>query len=41
MTEYLEIKGYRILAADNGKKGIELAAEFIPDLIICDVLWWG
>jgi CheY-like chemotaxis protein len=22
----------------NGKKGVELAREFIPDLIICDVL---
>ena len=38
LTEYLEIEGYKILAADNGKKGIELAAEFMPDLIICDVL---
>jgi DNA-binding response OmpR family regulator len=38
ITEYLEIEGYKILATNNGKKGIELAAEFIPDLIICDVL---
>jgi DNA-binding response OmpR family regulator len=38
LTEYLEMEGYTILVADNGKKGIELANEFIPDLIICDVL---
>lgn len=38
LTEFLEMEGYKILAANNGKKGLELAAEFIPDLIICDVL---
>ena len=38
LTEYLELEGYRILFANNGKKGIELAREFIPDLIICDVM---
>jgi DNA-binding response OmpR family regulator len=38
LTEYLEMEGYKILAANDGKKGVELAREFIPDLIICDVL---
>jgi DNA-binding response OmpR family regulator len=38
LTEYLEMEGYNVLVADNGKKGIELAQEFVPDLIICDVL---
>jgi CheY-like chemotaxis protein len=38
LTEFLELEGYKILAANNGKRGLELAAEFIPDLIICDVL---
>ena len=36
LTEYFEMGGYKILIADNGKKGIELAIEHIPDLIICD-----
>lgn len=36
LTEYFEIEGYKILTADSGKKGIELAREHIPDLIICD-----
>jgi DNA-binding response OmpR family regulator len=38
LTEYLEIEGYKILVANNGKEGVDLAREFIPDLIICDVL---
>ena len=38
MREYLEIEGYKILGASDGKRGVELAREFIPDLIICDVL---
>lgn len=38
LTEYLEMEGYRIYPARNGKKGIELALELLPDLIICDAL---
>jgi DNA-binding response OmpR family regulator len=38
LSEYLEMEGYKIFAADNGKRGVELARKFIPDLIICDVL---
>ena len=38
LTEYLVIKGYTILGANNGKMGIELASTFKPDLIICDAL---
>src|SRR5664279_5749510 len=38
LTEFLEMEGYNILGANNGKRGIELAREFIPDLIVCDVL---
>lgn len=38
LTEYLEMEGYNILSANNGKKGIEVAGECMPDLIICDVL---
>ena len=36
LTEYLEMEGYHIIASKTEKKGIELARQFIPDLIICD-----
>lgn len=38
LIEYLELKGYRIYAANNGKKGVEMAKELLPDLILCDAL---
>jgi len=38
LTEYLEMEGYTIFAAINGKKGLELAQNSLPDLIVCDVL---
>ncbi len=30
--------GYQVLEADNGKSGLALAREHMPDLIICDVM---
>ena len=38
LTECLEMEDYKILPANNGKRGIELARKFIPDLIICDII---
>lgn len=29
---------YNIIAAPNGKEGVRLAARYVPDLIICDVM---
>ena len=37
-TEILELAHYNVLAAENGKKGIKLAQEQQPDLIICDIM---
>jgi len=36
LIEYLEMEGFQIFSTNNGKRGIELAREIIPDLIICD-----
>jgi CheY-like chemotaxis protein len=41
LTEFLMLEGYKVIAADNGKTGLELAEKFLPDLIICDVLMPG
>ncbi|MBU2492506.1 MAG: response regulator [Bacteroidetes bacterium] len=34
----LELNGYKVFYADNGKKGFETAVEIKPDLILCDIL---
>jgi DNA-binding response OmpR family regulator len=39
--EYFELEGYKVLTSNNGNIGIALALEFIPDLIICDILMPG
>ena len=41
IIEYLELEGYKILFANNGKAGLALANDLLPDLIICDVLMYG
>ncbi|MCX8080374.1 MAG: response regulator [Bacteroidia bacterium] len=37
-AEILELAGYQVLQAENGKVGLELAAAELPDLIICDIM---
>ncbi|MHB8337207.1 MAG: LytR/AlgR family response regulator transcription factor [Ignavibacteriaceae bacterium] len=37
ISEIFKFGGYEVLAASGGKKGIELARSFKPDLIICDL----
>lgn len=36
-AEILELSNYKVLLADNGRNGIELAVNQKPDLIICDI----
>lgn len=33
----LEFEGYDVITAENGKIGIEVANQFKPDLILCDI----
>lgn len=37
-AEILELAGYQVVAAPNGKVGVELAQKNIPDLIVCDIM---
>ncbi|MFX0557902.1 response regulator [Maribacter sp. CXY002] len=36
--ELLELSGYSVISAPNGKIGIKLAKESLPDLVICDIM---
>src|SRR5215212_4777169 len=37
-AEILELAGYRVVTAQNGKEGIELVNREKPALIICDIM---
>ena len=37
-SEILELEGYEVITAMNGKLGFELAKERMPDLILCDIM---
>lgn len=37
-AEILELAGYRVSTAPDGKKGVELAQQDKPDLIVCDIM---
>ena len=37
-AEILELTGYTVLTAENGKLGVEKALESKPDLVICDIM---
>ena len=34
----LEKEGYKVATAPDGKKAIEVAREFLPDLVILDIM---
>jgi len=37
-AEIIEWSNYKVLTAENGKLGVELALKEIPDLIVCDIM---
>ncbi|ULC57892.1 response regulator [Flaviramulus sp. BrNp1-15] len=37
-AELLELSDYKVLKASNGKIGVELAKNKLPDIIICDIM---
>lgn len=38
ILETLQLEGFEGLGAENGHKGIELARQHLPDLILCDIM---
>jgi CheY-like chemotaxis protein len=38
MKEILELSNYKVQVAHNGKEGLEIAQQNIPDIILCDVM---
>lgn len=38
MAEILELADFKVMTAENGKAGVELAIENKPDLIVCDIM---
>ena len=41
LEEILTLEGYRVLAAGDGPKGLLLAQEQRPDLVLCDIMLPG
>lgn len=37
LTDLLEISGFKVSCANNGKQGFEMIVESCPDLVLCDV----
>ncbi|MES3017178.1 MAG: response regulator [Bacteroidota bacterium] len=37
-AEILELADYKVYTAENGKKGVELALNHLPDIILCDIM---
>jgi CheY-like chemotaxis protein/CRP-like cAMP-binding protein len=38
IIEILELSGYNVHSAANGKTGVELAMKELPDIILCDIM---
>jgi len=34
----LELEGYEVVTAENGRIGLERLAESVPDLVVCDLM---
>src|SRR5471030_2341257 len=38
VVEILELAGYEVFDAPNGKTGVEMAVKNLPDIILCDIM---
>lgn len=37
-AEILELANYRVIRAENGRRGVEAARKEVPDLVLCDIM---
>ncbi|MEO1437884.1 MAG: response regulator [Bacteroidota bacterium] len=37
-AEILDLSGYEVMTAENGREGVKIALQHLPDLIICDIM---
>ena len=37
LNDVLEVNGYQVVLANDGRDGVEIAIDQSPDLIICDI----
>ncbi len=37
-AEILELANYRVVKAENGRRGVEAARKEVPDLVLCDIM---
>jgi DNA-binding response OmpR family regulator len=38
LVESLEVEGFNTICAENGRVGVKKAQEYLPDLVICDIV---
>lgn len=38
IIEILQLSNYEVYSADNGRKGVEMALKYLPDVILCDIM---
>jgi DNA-binding NarL/FixJ family response regulator len=38
VKDYLEFRGYEVVTAENGREGLEVLENHMPDMIICDIM---
>jgi CheY-like chemotaxis protein len=38
ISDYLELSGYRVIAADNGQQALAMVEEFQPNLMVTDIM---
>lgn len=38
ITEILQLAGYQVFTASNGREGVDMALKHLPDMILCDII---